>query len=58
MRSSSRRLGFDRVKGLLVAKIPKVPDFVSLAQWTGRGGGKPSVGIGDYGDEHEEFYVL
>ena len=46
---------FDGVESLLIAIVPQMPDLVGLPQFTGAGGREPSVGVGNYGDEHGEF---
>jgi hypothetical protein len=47
----------DRIKCPLVAKIPKMPDLIGLSQFIGEGGWKLPVGVGYYGNEHDEFSV-
>jgi hypothetical protein len=49
--------GLDRFKRRLVAKIPEMPDLIGLPQFSGDGGWKLPVRIGNYGNEHDEFSV-
>ena len=48
----------DRIERLLIAIVPEVPDLIGFPQLTGGGGGKLSVGIGNYGDEHGRVLSL
>jgi hypothetical protein len=46
---------FNRIEGLLIAIVSEVPDLVGLTELARGGSRKPSVSIGNYSDEHEEF---
>jgi hypothetical protein len=45
----------DGLESLLIAVIAEMPNLIRLFQLTGGGGGEPSVGIGNHGDEHRQI---
>ena len=47
----------DRVQRRLVAKVSQMPDLVGLLQFPSDGCWKLPMGVGDYGNEHDEFSV-